>query len=279
LYLWDHEEQYGAQWVGASGGTGDQRRAVWFTGRADATTTIASPRVDPPGSITGVVRSQETGAALRYVCAFPYALASTLGLDRQIGPHCTNDQGVYTITGLGPYAWPVQHVAVFQRQYPWLWSGGKPDRFAARYVPVRAGQATTADLTMMPAATIQGRSVLPSGEPSMSYMAAYSARTGDIAGPDTSSNPWSDGSYQLQAIAPGQRVTIGYYVQDTNHSCWYDGVAAEAAATPVTVPATGGAIAGIDLRDCPGPAVAAPPSLRGGAAPDRGTGHDRRHVE
>ncbi|MFV2018956.1 carboxypeptidase regulatory-like domain-containing protein [Micromonospora sp. LOL_023] len=247
IFLEHLSDAYGAQWVGPRGGTGDQREAVWFSGADSVTTTIKTLRVDPPGSITGVVRDQATGSPVQRVCAFPYALASTLGLSRQSGAHCSNSAGVYTVSGLGPYEWPLQHVAV-SGLYPWTWSGSQPDRFSATYIPVRSGQASTADLALRTAGSVQGRTLAASGTAEFGYMTAYSAATGDPAGPATSTTDWSTGGYELLPLAPGQQVKINYYFGDGS-DCWYDGASDFATATAVSIPSTT-PVTGIDLVHC-----------------------------
>ena len=250
LFAVHPQDRYGAQWVGARGGTGDERLAVTFVGKADKATTIPVITMDPPGSITGVTRDAATGNPLSRVCAFPFALASTLALDRQVGPHCSDTQGQYTITGLGPYSWPVLYVAPFRREYAWQWSGDASDRFAAQYLAVRAGQATTADRSMVAAGTVTGRALTPDGAPAFANnVIARNARTGDLAGPPTTTTNFSTGGYRLQALAT-QNVRIEYFM--TGPTCWYDHQPDFAHATPVAV-ASGVETPNIDLVDCAPP--------------------------
>jgi hypothetical protein len=247
LFAHHDQHRYGAQWVGSKGGTGDQRKAVWVTGKAGVATKIPPLKMDPPGSITGVVRDAATGTPRGYVCAFPYSLGDTLGLDRQVGPHCTNSAGVYTVPGLGPYAWPVLHIAVFQSQYAWHWSGNQPDRFAARYVPVSAGETTTMDVGLVPAGTITGRVITPTGDPAFGYMTAYNARTGDLAAASRSTYDFDTGAYRIGTLAT-QQVKIEYFV-DGASTCWYDSAPDFAAGTAVPVQ-SGATTTGIDLVEC-----------------------------
>ncbi|MGN9910158.1 carboxypeptidase regulatory-like domain-containing protein [Phytohabitans sp. LJ34] len=249
LFALHPQDRYGAQWVGARGGTGDQRKAVFFTAENDKAITIPALRVDPPGSITGVARDSVTGAPLGGVCAFPFALSSTIALDRQVGPHCSNSTGTYTVNGLGPYAWPVLHIAVFRPQYAWLWSGGASDRFAARYIPVRPGQTTTADIPMVPGGTITGRALTSTGETAFAHgIIARNVRTDDLAASPTSSSDFQTGGYVLRGLAT-QDVTIEYFVSEL--TCWYDANRDERNANPVHAQ-SGAATTGIDLVDCSG---------------------------
>ncbi|MEV0720645.1 carboxypeptidase regulatory-like domain-containing protein, partial [Asanoa sp. NPDC050611] len=206
------DDRYGAQWIGAKGGTGDQRRATFFTAKNDEAKAIAPIRVDPPGSVTGVARDAGTGAPLNRVCAFPFALSSTTALDRQVGPHCSDATGRFTINGLGPYAWPVLHIAVFRPQYAWLWSGGASDRFAADYVQVRSGGTTTKDIAMVPEGTITGGGSTATGEPAfVGGIIAHNTRTGDLAAPPTSSSDFETGGYVVRSLAT-QDVRIADFV-------------------------------------------------------------------
>jgi hypothetical protein len=251
LFAVHPDDRYGAQWVGALGGTGDARKAVTFVGKADKATTIPTIKMDPPGSITGVTRDAATGNPLSRVCAFPFALASTLALDRQVGPHCSDTQGQYTITGLGPYSWPVLYVAPFRGEYAWQWSGDGSDRFAAQYLVVRAGQATTADRSMVLAGTISGRALTPAGAPAFANsVIARNARTGDLAGPPTTTTNFSTGAYRLRALA-AQNVRIEYFIT-VGPTCWYNLQPDFAHATPVAV-ASGAETPNIDLVDCAPP--------------------------
>jgi hypothetical protein len=249
LYALHPDNLYGAQWVTADGGSGDQRRAKIFTSKNDKATDIPPIRIDPPGSITGVVRDQATGNPLARVCAFPFALSSTDALDRQVGPHCSNANGQYTINGLGPYAWPVLYIAVGRSQYAWLWSGGASDRFAAQYIQVQPGQSSTADLSMVASGTISGRALKPTGEATFAHaIIARNARTGDLAAPPTTTTNFTTGAYQLRALAT-QQVKIEYFI--SSMTCWYDRVQSAAYARPVQVQ-SGVETTGIDLVDCAG---------------------------
>lgn len=239
------EDRYGAQWVGANGGSGDQRLATVFTGKNKKATAIPPIVMERPGSISGVARHPDTGAPISGVCAFPFALSSTTALDRQSGPHCSNASGVYTINGLGPYAWPVLYVAPF-RTLAWTWSGRTGDRFAATYHPVAAGQTTTADITMQPAGSISGVVRTAAGEPTYGGpIQPRNTRTGDLAGPYTTTG--MQGEYQLRNL-PTQSVVIEYATLG-GPQCWYDRARTAAAATPVAVTA-GVARTGVDLVDC-----------------------------
>lgn len=247
LFALHPQNRYGAQWVGANGGTGDQREAVFFTAENDTATTIPPLKVDPPGSITGVVRDKATGNPMSQVCAFPFALSSTTALDRQSGSHCSDSTGRFTINGLGPYDWPVLHIAVFRTQYAWLWSGGASDRFAARYVPVQAGQSTEANIEMVEGGRISGRGLTSAGQPATSHsIVAHNARTGDLATLWTNGSAWNDGRYELRGLAT-QDVTIEYFI--SGRTCWYDRALSRHEATPVHVEA-GATTTGIDLVNC-----------------------------
>lgn len=249
LFAVHPEDRYGAQWVGANGGTGDQRKAKFFTAKNDEAASIPALRVDPPGSITGMARDVTTGAPMGRVCAFPFALSSTIALDRQVGPHCSDSTGRFTINGLGPYAWPVLHIAVFRLQYAWLWSGGASDRFAAGYVQVRPGQTTTADISMVPSATITGRALRSTGEASFANgIIVRNTRTGDLAADSTSSSDFETGGYVARGFAT-QDVKIEYFM--TGDACWYDNKRNERNAKTVHVQ-SGATTGGIDLVDCSG---------------------------
>jgi hypothetical protein len=240
LYLYSSDGSYGAQWVAAFGGTGDQFFAKKVTVPASTNVTLPDIRMDRPGSITGVARDA-AGAPLGNVCALPYAPDAD-GLWRE-SPSCTDAQGRYTITGLGPYQWPVLFMGD-----TWLWSGNKSNRLAATKVQVRAGQTAAMDAVIPPGATITGTVFDSAGVTQNASVRAYNVVTGDFAAP--SSGSFFGQPYHLVRIAP-QPVRIEYWVNSSNGTlttCWYNGTTDPARAR--VVPVAAGATINLDLTGC-----------------------------
>jgi hypothetical protein len=175
---------YGAQWVGATGGTGDQRLARTFTLNAGQVDGIAPIRVDRAGSITGSVTgpAYDTWSQI-FVTPFAPQLyapimmgAQGLGTEVHIGTS-------FLLTGLGPYQWPV----LFQDSAHWYaeqWSGGAPNRYQASMVSVPAGGAGYVNATMTtPGNRLYGTLLGSSTQPAnYGFVIATNAITGDWTG-------------------------------------------------------------------------------------------------
>ncbi|MEV6347099.1 carboxypeptidase-like regulatory domain-containing protein [Actinoplanes sp. NPDC051851] len=182
---------YGHQWVGESGGTGDQRAAARIVVKPGR--TVQAPRVllDPPGTVTGVV-SDASGAPL------PGADVAYSAWGAQDGPNwntTTDREGRYTVDRLGPYGWPL----LFHSEgHPREWSGHRGNRFLADRVPITAGAITSYDFSMARAtATLTGRVAVPASPGATWRIHAYNAFTGDeMAAVD------GTGRYSLPLIGP-----------------------------------------------------------------------------
>ena len=239
LYADTTNETHGAQWVGTSGGAGTEEGAA--TVRALAGQVVAGPavRLDDAGTITGTV-TDATGQPLAGVCVFPHASRS---YDPQYPVStCSDTDGVYTVPGLGPYAWPLLYTgsttALMQ------WSGGQPTRRTATLVRVIAGGTTIADETIGPRAVVVGKVVFRDGKPaSGATVWAYSADTGDFAA-DAGSVADEDGTFSLRGITGPQAVRVavragGYLEPDAPVLGWYRHATSFHSATDVFVPAGG----------------------------------------
>lgn len=234
------DERYGMQWVGGSGGTGDLREAEVVTAETGTPVPIPPVEMDPAGSITGVVTDRATGAAVNLVCVYPYAVDPRIGLG--FGENCSRNGGRYTISGLGPYDWPLEFFDS-RGNYAAEWSGAEQDRFAAVPVRVQPDTTTTADTTLVPAGLVRGRTLDKQGTPAFGYVYAYNARTGDIVGWTTPQD--SSAQYTLKGLTT-QDVKIQYYVEV---DCWHRDAPDFTAATPVAVTA-GTTTAGVELGPC-----------------------------
>jgi Carboxypeptidase regulatory-like domain len=174
----DTDFLYGVQWVGPAGGTGDRRKAALIPVRRGQTVTAPVIRLDRPGSISGIITDRLSGAPLAGNAA-PFGI--TPGLEVACnsipGPTaCADSSGRYTMSRLGPYAWPVNFTAP---DHAHQWSGGAANRFDAALVQVTAGQTTTLNAALGP----EGRiiNIRPGGtDPAGWFATAYNSVTGDV---------------------------------------------------------------------------------------------------
>jgi hypothetical protein len=192
-------KRHGAQWVGAGGGTGDLEAARVFDARPGETVEV-TVRLDPAGSITGVVRDQTTHAPVP-LCASVLPASAEHGVDGA-GVGCTDADGRYTITGLGPYAWPVEFpdygLPDSAPAHAWQWSGGGVNRHAATKVTVEAGGTATADADMRPAGFITGTARAAGHDAVLTQVTAVDVETGDFTG--FRGGPDEHGRYVLAGV-------------------------------------------------------------------------------
>ncbi|MFI2708565.1 carboxypeptidase regulatory-like domain-containing protein [Micromonospora sp. NPDC018662] len=192
---------YGRQWVGADGGTGDERQAATVTATVGTVTAGPQVRLDPAGRITGTVTDAATGKPANSVDVSVLTGHPGVG----VNDASTDEQGRYTLDRLGPYDWPV----VFSgHPYAVHWSGDAVSRYTATPVTVTAGGTATLDTAMRAGSTVTGTFTNQDGASfTNGYVIARSADTGDVAG----SGWMSDGRYTLQ-VTGRQRVYVTYDV-------------------------------------------------------------------
>ncbi|MEU1395963.1 carboxypeptidase regulatory-like domain-containing protein [Micromonospora zamorensis] len=198
LFAVPRNETHGRQWVGVNGGSGDEREAAVVT--AIAGQVVAGPQIkmDRAGSVTGTV-TDPSGKPV------PNAAVSVLTAHPGVGAQdaTTDEKGVYTLTNLGPYAWPV-----VLGGYPYAseWSGDKPSRFTATPVTVTAGAAATYNVQLDQGVQLTGTIRTPDGTPFTSgFVIARNVDTGDIAG-----STWiTDGQFTIRLKGP-QKIFFTY---------------------------------------------------------------------
>ncbi|MFI5925512.1 collagen binding domain-containing protein [Micromonospora sp. NPDC051543] len=213
---------HGWQWVGRHGGTGERERARVVRVSAGAVTDVPTIRLDPPGTITGVVTDAATGAPVFRALAMVVPYVPHPKYDDH-GP-TTDEEGRYTITGLGPYHWPVQFAA---NGHATVWSGGVGTRAQARGVRVRAHQTVTLDQAL-PAGTLVSGAVRVDELLTYAQVIAFDATTGDLAGVADVGD-----AYALRLL-PGQRVKLRCDCAYTQ-PVWHRDAASFDAATPLRV--------------------------------------------
>lgn len=243
LFVEPLDTAHGKLWVTTTGGTGDQRKARMITAAVGHPVQLPPIEVGPAGTISGTVRNRATGAPIGTVCAYAFAFDPRLGNDPS--RRCSTSTGAYTISGLGPYSWPVLFTSAPVFGLAWQWSGDVADRFSARMVRVRAGGTTTLDARMYPGGTVSGAVVDGAGSPVFASVNAYNARTGDFAADSTTSAPSEGQPFVVRGLAT-QQVKIEYSVTG---SCWYLNKGSFAAATRLPV-AAGADVGPLTLVDC-----------------------------
>ncbi|MEU6202869.1 carboxypeptidase regulatory-like domain-containing protein [Micromonospora musae] len=202
LFATPQQSTYGRQWVGADGGTGDERQAVAVAATAGQVVTGPQVRLDRAGSVTGTVTDATTGKPVQGVNVSVLTGHPGVGVEDAT----TDENGDYTLGRLGPYAWPV---VFFDGQYAIEWSGEKPSRFTATPVTVTAGQAARQDAQLDRGVELTGTFRTPDGTPyTGGFVIARSADTGDVAG-----SGWiSDGRFDIQ-LTGRQRIFFTYDAQ------------------------------------------------------------------
>jgi hypothetical protein len=232
LFVWARDGVHGHQWVGPNGGTGAQANGRQVTVKAGQTVTVPSIRLDGAGTITGVVTSAVTGDAPEGMVGLSSFSGGAGGTEAQvvIGP-----DGRYTISGLGPYSWPL-FFAAFQHAYQW--SGGTPNRFLASGVRVRVGATTTYNQTVRRGSTLSARVVGPGGAPiDFGRITLQNALTGDLMGEgDCEATTRCD----VPALGP-QPVKLFYNVRVSgeDYAGYYRDAADFLHATVVLIPSSG----------------------------------------
>ncbi|HWG98895.1 MAG TPA: carboxypeptidase-like regulatory domain-containing protein [Pilimelia sp.] len=167
---------YGAQWVGAAAGTGDQDEARIHRGRADRRTTVRV-RWDGAGTVGGRVWSAD-GWVRRGVIVSAAPQPATEG-DGPLKAR-TDRYGVFRIAGLGPYRWKLQYTNT--GSHARAWSGGAASRDRATPLEVRVGEVTSHDVHLPDGGMIMGTLTLADGgDPLDVAVTAVDAETGDFA--------------------------------------------------------------------------------------------------
>lgn len=223
-------EGYGHQWVGASGGTGDQQAAARIIISAGKVTRAPGIKLDRAGTITGTVTGADglpVASADVSITAWGYGIGPAFNVN-------TDEKGRYEIGDLGPYAWPLAFTA---DEHPRQWSGNTGNRFQAQTVKVTAGGRATYNMALQRGASLTGKVTVRPGAPAQSWrIEAYNTVTGDVMGvADRSAN--GDGTYAMP-LAGGQPVKIGWSASDDEdwQSGWWNSAGATGAPTKVSVP-------------------------------------------
>ncbi|WP_345432587.1 hypothetical protein [Actinoallomurus vinaceus] len=223
---------YGIQWVGANGGTGSQYTALQIHAEPGTVTNIGKILLDRPGSLSGVVHAGDAStpppANQTSVSTFPLDSA-TVSAD-----------GTYTLSGLGPYAWPVK-ITDGSGTYASVWAGGS-DRKSAELYPVTAGQSAPGPNVVLPqGGQLQGQVQDQNGQPVQggTDVKLFNAQTGDQIGDSSQTSA----NYSFTGLAT-QDIKIEFWVSGHGWT-WYRQASSWQDATVVHV--TKGDIATLNL--------------------------------
>jgi len=221
------------QWVGPSGGTGSQYLARQVTPAPGKVTTVPPVQLDGAGAIAGLVTDAGTGKGVNLECVQVTPAGGDPTFDGVCQGALSDAAGHYTLTGVGPYAWPVEFSSVEGNGYAWQWSGGVASRKQATLVPVSAGRTATANAKLSRGNTVSGTVLGTNGAPLQSTVVLVNSDTGDDTG-------WATpaiGRYAVGVLP--QAVRIRYTDPRTPATLlWYKNVADFTHATPVTVGST-----------------------------------------
>ncbi len=191
------EAVHGAQWVGATGGTGDQRQAVTVTPAAQGWTTGPAIKMDKRALLKGTVTS-ETGQPLAWGGVGMYTPGP--GAGGGFGDVQLDEDGNYSTSFFGPYNWPLVFGA---ENHATQWSGGKPDRFSAVPVKLTAGATTTYDYRMRVGQGVSGTIRVPEGaeDPATYRLIATHPTTHDYV---AVAELMAGGRYTMRVLGPVQ---------------------------------------------------------------------------
>ncbi|MDI1464264.1 carboxypeptidase regulatory-like domain-containing protein [Catellatospora sp. KI3] len=214
---------YGAQWVGLTGGTGDQAQARDVTVTAGQAKYIHKIYLDRKGTVTGTV----TGADGNPVTSGHVAVSAPIVGDVSRGSVDIDAQGRYTIDFLGPYSWPLDFVT---STHAWQWSGAAYKRQSATLVPVTAGQTTAFDQQLQLGTVLK---VTATGSPAGLFAAAYTSN-GDLVG-----RVWvpQAGGQAVYRVMGGGTVRLHLEGGEPSQG-WYGGTSFSTAKS-VSIPTTG----------------------------------------
>jgi 5-hydroxyisourate hydrolase-like protein (transthyretin family) len=220
--------EFGHQWVARTGGTGDQQAAATVVVKPGTVSAAPAILLDKAGTITGTVTDFRGIPVADGLVSFS-AWGFLTGESHEVS---IDAAGRYTMTGLGPYAWPL---AFTTDELYREWSGNTGNRFAAYRIPVRAGSTTNYDMALRAGTTLAGTVTVGRGV--QGRIIAVNPMTGDSI---TANDFIDDGAYSMR-VPGAEPIKIQYYLWGTasSNGGWYDNVTEMAKAKKVAVPKSG----------------------------------------
>jgi hypothetical protein len=206
LFVTTSDTGLGAQWLGATGGTG-QRELAAIIDVHRGVTTAPTIKLDPAGAVQGYVTGVVSGYGIS-VRAGGMEPGHSGQCVTSGYSYCTDNDSIYSLR-LGPYAWPLEAYYTFNGD---TWSGGAASRSGAHLVQVAAGQITHYDMTI----TSGGRFTVNAPATMTNWrIETYDAVTGDASG-----TFWQNG---MSSVAGGPRLLRMVYTDSADgvqKSCW-----------------------------------------------------------
>jgi hypothetical protein len=221
LFVQPNDGVHGIQWVGAAGGTGSQYSARKINAIPGKMSTVAPILLDPQASLSGTFVAAAGGPLETTSFCATVMPGPEQGLPP--GSSCGSADGTFTISGLGPYRWPVGFTDPWGSAYGVQWPGGS-DRSTAPTYQVTAG--TKRDIgtkKIVKGRTLSGRILHATGQPVGGYhsVMAFNARTGDYLG-----QSWMGADYRVEPLI-GQDVKLRITSSDQLYSpFWYENASA-----------------------------------------------------
>ncbi|MEH0843252.1 carboxypeptidase-like regulatory domain-containing protein [Micromonospora sp. CPCC 205711] len=214
---------WGAQWYTSTGGTGDRDAATRLDLVAGKVTGTPAIRLDRAGSITGTLQ----GINGEFIDGCGQAGADSPDLPGGATNGCTSHTGTdhtgrYTISGLGPYRWPLKYTGRWAGntdEFAPEWSGDVTNRALAVPVQVRSGESVTAPAVKL----VQDARIMTfdrgAGAPSGWSVEAYHPMTGDLVARHVGSS-----FGEMDALPAGPLLLR--YLPGNGKPCWYVGAGA-----------------------------------------------------
>jgi hypothetical protein len=228
---------YGAQWVGAAGGTGDQRAAQIVAAFANTVAEGPVIRLDRGGEIFGSVDAPSADGVCISPMAVPYGMPN--GSTFAACAFAVSEGAPrFRLKGLGPYSWPL--VVTSTSGWPQFWSGGAASRSQATLVSVTSGGTAIIGMEFPAGNGGQIQATLLNG-PGNGTVAAYDAYTGDYLG----AGSISGNTVTIKGL--NSRPVILQYIPLAGAPCWPRLPAQGSLRARQTLPVTKGAVTTVTL--------------------------------
>jgi hypothetical protein len=195
---------HGMQWVGSTGGTGSQYLARRTTPTPGRVTSVPAILLDPAGRVTGTVTDAATGKPVAMECVEVTPVGGDVTFPGACQGARSDSAGHYTLSGVGPYAWPVEFASADNAAYAWQWSGGVASRKQATLVHVSAGTGVTVNAKLVRGTKVSGTVLGTNGALLRTTVIVVNVDTGDRVG----MAPAGIGSYAVGVLPQTVRMSF-----------------------------------------------------------------------
>src|SRR5262249_16051566 len=156
------------------------------------------------GSVTGTVTDTTTGRPVAMECVEVTPVGGDITFPGACQGARSDSAGRYTLSGVGPYAWPVEFASADDAAYAWQWSGGVASRKQATLIDVSAGKAVTVNAKVVRGTKVSGTVLGPNGAQLRTTVFLVNVDTGDRAGVA----PAGIGSYAVGVLPQTVRMSF-----------------------------------------------------------------------